>query len=118
MAFWYPFRSREIAEITSHLSTDETVTLQTMSNEHGKWWGHRVGIFAVCTVLLVNHFVHPFFASLLISVMVSVIVSPILFVMCGGLTKREKIKEFLCSTGYARQAGFTSESLHFNRWWF
>ena len=118
MAFWYPFRLREVAEITSHLTTDETSALRSLSNELGRWWGLRVGIIAVCSVLLVDHFVHAFFASLIVSVMVCGFVSPIVFVMGGGLRMREKMKEFLCSTEYARQVGYRSDSLPFNRWWF
>jgi hypothetical protein len=116
MAFWYPFRSREVAEITSHLTPDEMLALRALSNEHGAWWGRRVGIIAVCSVLLVDHFVHAFFPSLIVSALGCVIVMPIVFVMGGGLTMREKMKKFLCTTGYARQAGYQSESLRFNRW--
>lgn len=118
MAFWYPFRSREVAAITQHLTTDETTALRALSNEHGKWWGLRVGIIAVSSVLLVDHFVHAFYTSLIVTVLVCLIVSPIVFMMSGGLMRNEKMKQFLCSTGYAIQAGYKLESLRLCRWWF
>jgi hypothetical protein len=117
MAFWYPFRSRQVAEITSHLTTNEELSLRALLHEHGTWWGHRVGMIAVCSVLFVDHFVHPFFVSLLASCTTMIIAAPILFVIGNGLQKREQIKQFLCSTEYARQAGYKPKSLLLNGWW-
>jgi hypothetical protein len=118
MAFWYPFRSREVAEITSHLTANETLSLRRLSHEFGTWWGHRVGMVAVVSVLFGDHFAHAFMTSLLASCAVMCIAAPSVFVMGGGMKKREKIKQFLCSTGYARQAGYEPDSLRFNKWWF
>jgi hypothetical protein len=117
MSSWYPFRSREVVDITSHLTVTENLSLQALAKEEGTWVGKRAGITSVCAVVLVDHLKYSFLVSVLVVSLLGVLIFTIVY---GSQLrkKRKEMREFLCSTAYAREAGYQHDSLRLYRFWF
>lgn len=117
MSLWYPFRSREVADITTHLTPEEKELFKAWGNREGAWYGRRVGIIVVCTTLFVNIFVHSFFVSFFATLILTLTIIQTIY---GSYLKglRKKWREFLCSSEYARHAGYRPESLRVYQFWF
>jgi hypothetical protein len=116
MSYWYPFRSREVADITSHLTPEEDSSLRASATNYGSWMGPRIGVVSVVTVLSSSHFLHSFFASLIVSLAVTLIV---IWTIYGSRMQKQRKwnRDFLCSTAYGRQSGYRPDSLRLCRFW-
>jgi hypothetical protein len=111
--FWYPFRSAEVQEINEHLSPDERLRLEA----HSGRWGAVFGIgtfFAVYALMrLVDPLLRPHAGPSWTLLILAVMAVPLglLIGWTAGVPWRRKVRRILCETEYARQRGFTPETL-------
>jgi hypothetical protein len=117
MSFWYPFRSPQVSDIASHLTVEERALFGTRVQGEGTWFGRRVGVIVVGTVLPTVWLTHSFLLSLGLALILSQL---IIWTIYGSWIRKnwKATRELLCSTQYARQAGFRSDSLPIYRFWF
>ena len=109
---WYPFRSKDVAEICQHLTPEEREHLRSLATSHGLKMGFAIGISVVTANLITSNFIPELPKSLLIlwSFFSGLLVaSAVGFI--AGRRMRLKIKEMLCSTRYAKQKGFSANNL-------
>jgi hypothetical protein len=112
MAFWYPFRSREVRDIISHLTPEEFVSLGVIAKREGEKIGREVvapgSMISGVVVVECIRGLHVIPAMLLIAV-----VFGIYFVICWKVTRshRARMRSLLCSTDYARRVGYRADFL-------
>ncbi len=79
--------------------------------------GRRAGMTSVCAVVLADHLKYSFLGSLYIAILFAGLIFATIF-STHVRKKWKEMREFLCSTAYAREAGYRPDSLRRYRFWF
>jgi len=112
MAFWYPFRSREVKDITSHLTPEEHSSLNAIATQNGTWFGGWiVGPGAILSVFLSDASFESF--SHFSAIAISTVIFGAFFVISGIIARpmNKRMKTFLCGTEYAKRTGYSVDLL-------
>jgi hypothetical protein len=114
---WSPFQSEQVRDICAHLTEDELDRLTQMAKEHGRASAVRfaVPVSSICGAVL---------ASLLAARFATwsvVLATAVTFVVVGGVpysvnreffaNSRRAMREFLCSTEWAKAQGIVPENI-------
>jgi hypothetical protein len=123
MSHWYLFRSREVADITSHMTADEELSFR--AEWRSPKWVMGAGVLSgILGPLLIPKTISaiPFSFSGLFHFLGAALIVFLPVGLILGLSlayaTRKKMRAFLCSTEYARQAGYREDSLRLYRFWF
>jgi len=110
--FWYPFRSKEVEDICTHLTPEERERL----NVHASTEGKKMGILAPFTlvpVIFVGATLSwglPAETKIFLATF-GILITGLILGYFAGKRGREKSREILCSTQYAVQNGIIKETL-------
>jgi hypothetical protein len=114
---WSPFQSEQVRDICAHLTKDELDRLTQMAKEHGRASAVRfaVPVSSICGAVLVLPLAGGFATWIL------VVATAVTFVVVGGalyavnreffVQSRKVMRDFLCSTQWAKAQGIVPESL-------
>jgi hypothetical protein len=103
---WSPFQSSEVRDICAHLTPAEKQHLLVLAAQYGRDSGWR---FAVPFALVLISFPY--------SRLVGLVLLVCFITYCATLAQQRvrahqrRVREFLCATGYARERGYTPDSL-------
>ena len=112
MAFWYPFRSREVRDIVAHLTPEEFISFAEVVRREGQKVCREVvvpgsmisGVVAVECIRGLQ---------LIPAILLIAVILGIDFVVSWRVTRshRARMRSLLCSTDYAKRIGYRVESL-------
>ena len=97
---WSPFQSEDVRRICGHLSEPETTRLQRRAAMYGVW------VAATFAVPLGAAIAYPGLYTLIVAAVLILI-----HIACIPLWLAKQ-RSFLCSTRWAREQGFTPDTLH------
>ncbi len=115
--FWYPFRSREVRDVCAHLAPDENRRLRAQAMRSGLIMGSIFGLLGLfslyslltrLTLTVGTYFPRGYSFLVLFSLAIPL---GLLMGLIMGMPFRKRTAAILCDTEYARQMGYTSESL-------
>ena len=106
---WYPFRSPEVRAIYDNLTPDEASRLKQYSWKVGGPFGAIIGLmmFPVC-LFLIQYVEQPWGIAGIFAVAITL---GLIIGLIGGAPIRSKAKKILCESTYAKEKGYTPETL-------
>ena len=110
---WYPLQSKQVKDIYEHLSVEEIKELYELSKPNAVVYGGIMGIVLAGTLFALRSVA----SSIILQGLFYILVFAILAAPAWYLTRpwRRQQKKFLANTRYAREKGYSVNSLRLYR---